>query len=344
MPEITIKTFDTLELLEALHINKPPQTALLSYYTEKEPTMQETIMIDISNEQRRMAKFVAPDHEALITEKEKTDARRYGFPLIQERTVTDAIDILNRSIGQNHFERKTPQQRAAEEMGRDMALLQNRIIRRKEWMAAQQLLTGKIPIVGQGYNTEIDMSMKPEHKVVLTGNDLWSDADSDPIKDIEAWALQIRKATGRTQLEIICSLGVWQALREHAKVQNLLDNRRIVIGNMINDKPLEENGKRYEGDLVGYPIYTYQEWYLDDAGVERQIIPDNMLLMIAKDARAELHYGPVKDLSFSGYAAEKWFPKTWREDYPSRDHLVVMTACLPIFHEVDGYLNAQVLA
>ena len=64
--------------------------------------------------------------------------------------VTTVDDLLSRMAGENPYSGKTPADRAVEKLARDFSELDEMITRREEWMCAQALYTGVIPIVGEG--------------------------------------------------------------------------------------------------------------------------------------------------------------------------------------------------
>ena len=65
---------------------------------------------------------------------------------------------MARSPGESLYSGKTPAERAVEKIADDFKELQEKIVRREEWMCAQAIFTGKIPIVGEGINEEIDFN------------------------------------------------------------------------------------------------------------------------------------------------------------------------------------------
>ena len=74
------------------------------------------------------------------------------------------------------------------------------------------------------------------------------------------------------------------------------------------------------------------------------MIPDKKIVMVARGAMAIRHYGVIYDLAAPGGAKLRVFPKTYEEDNPSVRYLLVQSAPLPFFHEVDAFAFAQVVA
>lgn len=86
---------------------------------------------------------------------------------------------------------------------------------------------------------------------------------------------------------------------------------------------------------------TITEWYLDDTGVEQPMIPENMLLLGADDARTARHYGAIHDLDAS--AAVRYFPKSWTMEDPSVRFVMLQSAPLVIPHQIDAFMCVQAI-
>lgn len=58
---------------------------------------------------------------------------------------------------------------------------------RKEWIAMQSVTTGGVTYAEGGVQFSVDFGFTAEQKPVLSGTDLWSNADSNPLDDIQTW-------------------------------------------------------------------------------------------------------------------------------------------------------------
>jgi hypothetical protein len=259
--------------------------------------------------------------------------------------VTTAQDFLSRDFGQHIYAgADSAASRAAKQVGKDLAYLEEIITRREEWMAAQLVQTGKVAIVGDGVDDEIDFGMDASHIITLTGNDLWSDqTNSKPLEDLRAWRRLILKDSGLNATDVIMGTDALDAFLDHPDVQGKLDTRRIDLGE-INPAQVP-NGVIYYGRIkdVAVDLWVYDEWYYDEgSSTELPMIDTKKVVMGSRQARTARHYGAIQDLEAT--AAVSRFPKSWTEQDPSVRFIMVQSAPLVSLHQVDGFLCAKVLS
>lgn len=336
---MAIDIFETRTMLQALEMMTLPRTFLLdTFFKTQEVSNSEYVDIDIIKGKRRLAPFVQPTSQGKVVERTGFTTRTFKPPYIKMKMVTTATDILKRSPGETIYDGgKSPSDKAAEQVGKDLLELTNMIIRREEWMAAQALNTGKITVSGEGFNAEVDFLMAADHKVTLSGTALWTDAASDPVTNLRTWKRKISQDSGLVPDIAIMGSSVLDAFLNHSKVQNLLNNRRIDMG-IINPQALP-SGASYWGNIEGLDIYAYDEWYVDDTGTEQPMVPVDKIFLGSTKARTARHYGAIKDLEAT--AAVKYFPKSWEEKDPSARWIMVQSAPLVCPHQIDAFMSIK---
>jgi hypothetical protein len=217
------------------------------------------------------------------------------------------------------------------------------ISRREEWMAAQQLVNGYVDVVGDGVNYRIDLNLDPNHKIVLAGSDMWSDSASTPNEDLAAWARLISKDAGISANTLIGNSLTIGTYLKHPAVKDALNTRRIDLG-LIKPEDLGD-GVSYFGQIVVdgkvLDVYSYDEWYVDDNGEEMSMLPDGQVVLTSTKADFRRHYGAIRDKK-AGYVAMPRFPKTWEQEDPSMEFLMVQSAPLPAAHQIDAIVTAKV--
>ncbi len=77
-------------------------------------------------------------------------------------TLTTADQLMTRLPGEDLYSGMTPAQRAAQKLMEEYATLNDATTRREEWMAVQAIVTGTIPIVGEG--CERDHRLRPDQQ------------------------------------------------------------------------------------------------------------------------------------------------------------------------------------
>lgn len=338
--------FQTRSMLRALEIQHTPKTFLLdTFFPEVDFSQTKTVEIDVMKGKRKLAPFVNPLHQGVISERTRYSVREIAPPYIKVKRSTDAADLVERELGENPFSGRSPMQRAASILNRDLRELTEEIVRREEWMAAQLLFGGQMTLVGEGYDAVvIDMQMDAENifttgELVATWDNL---STARPLEDLRNMQRVAIKKTGKTPRDVVMSVDVYEVFKRTNQVIDELNIRRITGA----ERPSlgAADGPQLEMTINGVNIWTYEEYYDDEAGTVTSLIPAKKLFMAPRNLRAVRHYGAIRDLSIpGGQASLRWWPKSWLEEDPSVRLLMLQSAPLPVIHEIDGLVNATVL-
>jgi len=231
---------------------------------------------------------------------------------------------------------QTAAERGQTKLAEELADLEDMVIRREEWMAAQQMINGYVDVKGTGVDYRIDLGMDASHKITVSTS--WSDAtNSTPLSDVSDGVRLIAKDAGIGADAIIGNSAAIELFLNSTEVMAKLNTRRIDLGLL---KPSEMgDGVSYYGDVFAggktVGVYSYDEWYVDDNDIEQPMIPDNKVIVTSSKADARRHYGAIKDKK-AGFAAVPRFPKIWDEEDPAAEFLMVQSAPLPAFHQIDA--------
>lgn len=300
--------------------------------------------IDVTKGKRKMAPFVRPNRPGKIVDRAGSAMRSYTPPYVKPKLETNAGQLLNiRQPGEHIYSTRTPLDRAGEQLARDMQELDDQINRREEWMVSQALTSGKVEVKGDGVDDVVDFQMDDSHLVTETTK--WTDAAADPIANLRNYKRRIAKDSGRTAAAAVMNGDVADAFLDNEKVKEHLHTRRIDLG-MIRPQELPD-GVTYLGYLnnPGVDLYVYEEWYLDDNGEEKPMVPEGSLIMGPTSSRCGMLYGAIQDMAAieGGMFDVARYPKTWMDDDPSVRWLMMQAAPLPGFHEPDAFVFATVL-
>lgn len=351
-----ISMFETREMLPALRETKPAHTFLKDRYFSTVKTYETAkIDIDIYSGKRRMAPFVHPKIGGKTVERAGFRTDSFEAPELSPDMITTADDILKRSMGEGIYNAKSPDDRAAEQLGNDLAELDDIITRREEWMCAQALFTGQIVIVGDGYDTETiqywPTVTADQPYVELGAGDRWNESTSDPMGDLRSnRTLGIQKS-GVNPRDAIAGTDAISALMNNASFTKKLDYRRIDTG-AIDPQNLP-NGVTYWGFLKdsGIDLWSYDEWYVDDtSGLEVPMVPEKSILLGSSAVRTTMAYGCVTLMRGSGdnaapeFYAEPRVPDSWTQRKNPAGRIVqIKSRPLPIIHQVQGFRVLKVL-
>lgn len=316
-----------------------------------ETFMTASVDVDFKKGNRALAPFVHKRIGGKTVPNTGYETKTYTPPLVAPDTITTIDDILKRSAGENPYSGKSPAERAIEKMISDFKKLDEMITRREEWMCAQALFTGKIPIIGEGLNEEIDFGFT-NFETLDTAGKKWSSDTSKPITDLKRWRKQVQE-TGFANCDIcVMASDVAEAFVNNPSVQKLLDVKGYDLA-VIKPKELP-NGATYVGSIPGegLDIYTVNEWYLDDwtnpdAPVQKPLVPDGKLALLSTGAEYSMYYAAVtlidkKTDDFVTFEGER-VPDSWTQRKPARRFLQLNSCPLPVPHEVDSWFIATVL-
>ncbi len=347
-----ISIYDPRTMGKVIRRMPPVRTFFRSTFFKNPLTFPtKSVDIDIKKGNRELAPFVNPRIGGKTVANSGYQTKTYTPVLLAPNKITTIDDLLTRSPGESLYSGKTPAERAVEKMAEDFTELREQIVRREEWMCAQAIFTGKIPIVGEGVNEEIDFSFTNKEEIT-TAAKKWSAETSDPIADLERWHETVQK-NGFVNCNVcIMSKDVANAFVNHPKVMKLLDVKAYDIA-VIKPRELP-NGVTYIGTInkLGLDIYTYNEWYLDNwtdpnNPEQKPLVPEKTLALMSTAAEFSMCYGAITLLDS---VTENFItvegqivPETWIERRPSRRFLQLNSKPLPVPHEVDSWFVAKVL-
>lgn len=337
--------YEPRTMMEALRQNPAPRRFLMDTFFRRAMTFNTaSVDLDIQKTKRRMASFTAPDHAGKVVEREGYYTVTVKPAYIKERVPTRVADLLHRQMSETIYDPISPMERAAELMGQDLRMLDERITRREEQMCAEALFTGKIVISGDGLNDVVDFQYAMgEHLIVLSGGDGWNQSTGKPLRDLDEWKIEIIRRCGVAPTHAICGTDVYWAIINNPDIMEKLDNRRVELGSI---KPSDlPNGVRYLGTLLPAMIdlYAYDEWYTDPVdGMDKPLVPADSILLGSNQAYCTMNYGLIQNLN--SLAAVSRFPFTWQEEDGSARWLQMESAPLPNLAQADAFLVAKVIS
>lgn len=342
-----LNLYETRVMLQAIEMMMPTHTFLKdTFFPNTNTFLSENVDVDYYKGRRKMAPFVSPRSSGKVMDRKGFVTKSFKPAMIKPKRIITGDDINKRSMGENIYSAKSPDERAAELLAQDLTDLDEAITRREEWMAAQILFTGKVDIIGEDVNATLDFDFT--NKETLSGTNLWSAAESDPIADLKRWRLEVIKKSGVNPDRVIMASDVVDRFVSHEKVKAALDNRRIILG-QINPQTLP-NGVTYIGSIsiLGLDIYSYDEWYYDEESkTEKPMVPEGTIMLGSSSARSSMLYGAVTltnqvTNSFVTYEGSR-IPDSWIEKDPAARILQLYSRPLPVPHEVDSWYVAKVL-
>lgn len=322
-----------------------------TFFRNEETFATKSVDVDFVKGSRKVAPFVHRTIGGKTVPNTGYQTKTYTPPLVAPDKVTTADQLMARLPGESITSGRTPAERATLKLARDLIELRDMIARREELMCAQTLFTGKIPIIGEGLNEEIDFEFTNK-EVISTAAKKWTGASAAPLADIRRWHKTVQQK-GFVNCDIcVMADDVVDTFVGNEDVQKMLDTKNYNLA-VIQPKQLP-NGVTYVGTIheLGMDIYTYNEWYLDDwtnpdAPEEKPMVPDGTLALLSSTANYSMYYGAItladpRTESFRTVEG-KYVPDSWITRRPAKRTLQLSSAPLCVPHDVESWFVAKVL-
>lgn len=345
---MTINIYETRTMMKAINLMNPTRTFLKdAFFGVPSTFLTEKIDVDVKKGKRRMAPFIAPRVGGIVIQRDGFETKTISTPKIAPERILTIDDITKRGLGENIYSSKSPDERARELLATDLIELDDYITRREEWMCRELLLNGKIVISEQtdnGKEIEKQVDFNFTNKVTLSGTDLWSSADSDPIEDLKTWKKNIVKKTGKNPDTVIMADNVINVFLKHPKVKDLFNTLNMKFG--IIEPSIKVDGTTFYGKLpeIGVEIYTYDEWFLNDEGTETEMIPSGTVIMLSKNT-GKTAYGAVTQMEKEEFITIEGtrVPKQYSDNKNEIKALRLTSRPVPVPDDVDSWYVSTVL-
>lgn len=313
----------TYTLLQAINQTYPPQTLFRDTFFPNIVTFPtESVLIDYKKGTRKMAPFVVRGGGKNVA-RSGFNTKEYKPPMMAPTRPVTVEDITKRSLGENVFSTRTPEQRAQELRAADIAEMQDMCVRRIEWMCAQAMLNGAFTAKGyadDGKTAIEDTITYPEwaQKVTLTGEDLWTADIADIYGNLEDASKIVSRNSGRVPG---IGIGSYDTCKKILNSKSVLDKLMIPDRNNMALMSIQPRiitpGVTRIGliQALNLEIYAYDGIYEDEDGNIQQYIPDGMFV-IGNQGRGSQLFGAVTQMDNDGVTRTyegSYVPKVWNE-------------------------------
>lgn len=323
--------FTTHDLLTMVRTFRNPSTFWLDNFFKRQINFQTRyIDFDVVDESQKLAPFVAPTVQGKVIGKEVFDGRRYAPGYVKPKGVVDPSQLIERMAGEAYTGELSIAQRRDAVVANMTRDFKNRIVRRWNWMAAQAALYGEVTIASDDYPTVVvNFGRDAGQTDVLTGTDLWTNAASVPLEDIDRMNRQTLLLSGYSSTGVIMGPTAWAAFIAHASVKALLETRR---GSTSTAEVGPGDGKPYQfkGTFGEVNVWVYNEIYEDDAGASQPFMDPRDVFSCATEGFEGVRcFGAILDKK-AGWQALDIFAKMYEQEDPSVEYLLLQSAPLMV--------------
>lgn len=314
------------------------------------------VLIEYKEGNRKLAPFVIPRKGGITMDRDGYTAKEYYPPFIAPQRPLSIDDLNDKGFGEDLYSDMTPEQRQAQVLGEDLADLSAMIDRREEWMCGEVLMTGQV--IMKHYAEKYGVG-EPEEKVLryydtedgfqneYVPDVLWDEDSPEIYEDLDAMVAMLTKS-GCAAKDLNMAADVYAKFISNAKIQKLLDLRRVELGNI---NPVETpDGVAYMGKIVvrgkTLDIYVYDEVYEDEEGNIVSFMPAGTLFITAP-GMGRMLYGAIsqieqEDNQFHTYRGQK-IPKYLSDAKNEVREIRVASAPVPVPNDRKAWVVAHVL-
>jgi hypothetical protein len=345
---MSISIFDP-RVLDQVVRALPPNNLYLSstFFPRRLPIEGTRADVDFFKGTRRIAPFVNPKGAAKGVAKQGYQTNRFETPMIRMKDTTTLEDLEVRVMGEQlQNSGMTRADRSIIRMAETMADFGSMIDRRIEWMCAKALFTGKIPVVGEGINDEIDFEFTNVASCGSTAGYgvVWStSATAKPLADLEKAQLACTQKGYRKPDICLMARDAFNEFIACASLKDVVNSLNSQIAIMAPQ--VLPSGMTYCGVIrsLNLSIYVYDEWFMDDTdNTEKPMVPDGQVLLISSTAGFTIYFGemavadPNQNGGIRSVIGERT-PETWIQEDPVARFLAMQSRPLPAPVQVDSW-------
>lgn len=356
MPNYDVYT--TRRLLLAIQgLQEAPNFLLDRYFPHNEADVftTEKVLVEIRDGDRRLAPFVIPYSGGVPMSRIGQRMYEYMPPTVKPQRPITLDDVVKRGFGEALYgDNITPQQRAQLIAIRDLDELRDMVYRRMEYMASEVMRTNGCKMVDYDDNgattiiDEIRFYDGDHNPAEMTFDTDWDDPTADIFANMAAMVQALSEA-GLPAEDLVVSTDVADAIMNNEKVQKMLDNRRMNLGEAEPTITAPGAAIMCVLNVRGHKInvIAYDKTYKDDQGKTQPFMPSGSAIMTAPGAGRAV-FGAVTQVEQSdgqmhSYAAP-YVPKfTFNAENDVRN-LTVTSRPLMVPNDVNPFIYAKVLS
>lgn len=304
----------------------------------------EEIHFDTADKPRRIAPFVSPLMEGKIVEGQGFTTHTFKPAYIKDKRVFDANRPLKRVMGEALTGSMSPSARMARSVAVELADMIAMVRRRKEVMAGEALSAGTNTVTGDGFDTVVvNYGRDAGHTLDIGGgaND-WDDGGSKtPMLDLETWSETVLKKSGAGVSDVVFTPSAWKFFRADPLFEKAVDLRRGGSDSIGGFAARVSTGLNFVGQMGQRRLWTYYDWYVNDAGSEVPILADGLVILGSGALEGVQAHGAIRDEE-AGFQATEFWPKSWVTNDPSVRYLMGQSAPLIIPFRPNASLSVDI--
>lgn len=325
-----MKIFESKTMTEIVRLFPRPNLIGKTFFPEK-PNATNVAVWDVVSGARNMAHYTAPGAEAHISPLMGRKRLSAELAVIREKKTLDENTKLFLSQP-GTFNEPYGEQAVTDELEALDRMVENR----REKSIWEILTTGRLVVSDDETNVSfsVDFGVQSSHKPTLVTTARWSQTTTaKPLNDLIAWKNIIAQDAGVNVTDAYMNSGVMLNLINNSDIRDLL---KYTIGDQ-----LAQNG--YITVLGGINLHVYDTTYVDEDGAVQKYIPDNKVILIAKEGIGKSLVGPSEVPGVTGPTKVVGkYSYSWVTKDPVDTWILAGIRDLPVLMKPDQLLIATV--
>lgn len=243
-----------------------------------------------------LAPFVVPGTGGIAINREGYEMHEIRFSTVAPERVVTLADVSTRMFGERVTGALTPEQRSKRIIARDLTELRTMVQNRRNWMAREVLLKGKLEIkryTNEGLEKQPSMLADFGFKNFYIPQTRWDQAGAKINYDMEKAYDMVYDGMGDVDT-IVLGAGVFEAMMENSNFCKTLDMDKVFMGEIATK--YAGQGVRYRGtNSDGVKMVSCSGHFLNDNRQNEALIPAGYVLMGSSRAKpVKLLHGPIQ--------------------------------------------------
>lgn len=288
---MTDNIYKPTTLTKAIKRIENKNTGLLGLVFKRQAEhLTETISTDIDENLPEIAPLISDVEEGVVLKDKGFITKTITPAFIRIKKEINRAKALTRQVGQPIGQGKDNTialKARALKQAKESAMLRLKV------MAVQALFDGEINYSdNEGRTYNLDFQRDTRLNTTLIGVDSWTNTSVDITEQLEAWAGEIRAASGSNPNLLILDPKAWSKFRNNEKIRKNLDLRRgteskielacNTTGNVI-----------FVGSYGSVDIAVYSEQYTEN-GVSKPMLAENSAILLnIEDVVGVRHFGSL---------------------------------------------------
>jgi len=249
--------------------------------------------------QTGLAPFVVPGTGGVAVNREGYEMREIRFSTIAPERVVTLEDVSSRLFGEAVTGALTPEQRSKRVLARDLTELRQLVQNRRNWMAREVLLKGRLDIkryTHEGVEAEASMLADFGFTNYYVPATKWDQAGAKIEYDMQQVYDLVYDGLGEVDI-LVMAPDVFQAMIENSNYCKTLDMRNV---------DMSEINTRYRGQgvrVLGYNadgvlMVSYSGKFVDEDHTVKPILPSGYVIAgSSRNKPLKFMHGPIQKFS-----------------------------------------------